>query len=368
VDGQSPSAKHSFQITKVKGGFKMKSQKILFLFISIFIIFFFSGAYAKQQAKPVELKFTSWMPPQLPFDQFIEKKWGKMVEEKSNGSVKIKFYWSGSLVAFKDTYRAVQTGVADIGYWVLGSLQGVHTLNEFTSLPLMGWDSTFTATKVYHEIQKKFPELDAEFQGLTNLFSCAMPPNQIHMINQRVRVPEDIHGMKILAAAGWSDFINTIGAVSVFKGPQDWYMSLQKGLVDGQFQHWPAVDGFKITELFSSHTHAGKGGFGTIMHGFWMNSEVFNKLPPEAQKAFMELKPWAEQEGLKLDDKLIGKGRAAAEKMGHEMIDLTAEEIETWIKATEPVREKWVATMESKGKPGKAIYDEAQRLISIYNK
>jgi hypothetical protein len=50
----------------------------------------------------------------------------------------------------------MQTGVADIGNYVFGMIPGIHPLNEFTALPLMGWDNVFTATRVYHELREKF--------------------------------------------------------------------------------------------------------------------------------------------------------------------------------------------------------------------
>jgi TRAP-type C4-dicarboxylate transport system substrate-binding protein len=348
----------------------MKMQKLVALGIGIFFVFFlafFTVAHAESPAKPIELKVSDWDPAQLPMCKVVEK-WGKMVEEKSGGKVKLTFYWSGSLVAFKDTYRAMETGVTDIGHWVLGTIPGIHILNEFTSLPLLGWDSTFTATKVYHEMQEKFPELNAEFKGLKNLFCMAMPANQIHMTKKIVRVPDDLRGLKIIGAAGWSDFINTMGGVAIFKGPQDYYMSLQKGLVEGAFQHWAVIDGFKLEELFSSHTEAGDAGFGLIMHGFWMNQDVWDKLPPEVQKAFMDSKDWVEQEILKLDNGIVANARAKAEEMGHTMIRLTPQERKVWIKATEPLRQKWIADVEAKGLPGKAVYKEAQRLIKKYSK
>jgi TRAP-type C4-dicarboxylate transport system substrate-binding protein len=348
----------------------MKMQKLVALCAGIFFVFFlvfFTVAHAESPAKPIELKVSSWNPAQLPMCQLVEK-WGKLVEAKSEGRVKLTFYWSGSLVAFKDTYRATQTGVTDIGHWVLGTIPGIHILNEFTSLPLIGWDSTFTATKIYHEMQNKFPELNAEFKGLKNLFCMAMPANQIHMTKKTVRVPDDLRGLKIIGAAGWSDFINTMGAVAIFKGPQDYYMSLQKGLVEGAFQHWAVIDGFKLTELFATHTEAGDAGFGLIMHGFWMNQDVWDKLPPDIQKVFMDCKEWVEQEILTLDNAIVAKARAKAEEMGHTVIRLTPQERKVWVKATEPLRQKWIADVEAKGLPGKAVYKEAQRLIKKYSK
>ena len=328
----------------------------------------FTVTTAKAQTQPIELSVSSWNPAQLPMIQLIEKKWAKTVEENAQGTIKFTFYWAGALVGQKDTYRSILTGVVDIGHWVLGSVPGLHTLNEFSSLPLIGWDSTYTATKVYNEMIDKFPELQAEFKGTQKLFSVSMPPNQIHMHEKSIRLPADMRGMKILAAAGWSDFVNSLGAVAVFKGPPDWYMSLQKGLVEGQFQHFPAVLGFKLEELFTSHTEAGDAGFGIIIHGFWMNEKKWNSLPPVAQKAFTDARPMIEKELLDLDYRLVDMGREAARKMGHEIIILTPEEREQWAKATETVSQKWIEKQEAKGHPGKAIYTEAKRLIKLYNK
>lgn len=347
----------------------MKSKKafgLVFVLSLCFTLMILGTAYAK--TKPIELKVTSWNPAQLPMIQMIEKQWGKMVEEKSGGTVKFTFYWSGSLASQKDTYRAMLTGVADIGHWVLGSIPGIHSLNEFSSLPLIGWKDTFTATKVYNEMVDKFPELQAEWKGLQKLFCMSMPPNQIHMTQKTIRLPEDMQGLKIMTAAGWSGFVSSLGAVPVFKGPPDWYMSLQKGLVEGQFQHFPAVDGFKLEELFTGHTEAGDAGFGIIIHGFWMNRDKWNSLPAVAQQAFMEARPFIEQEILKLDTKLVEKGRAKAKEMGHTIIRLTPEERKVWAKATESLTRKWIAEQEAKGLPGKKIYEEAQRLIEKYNK
>ena len=65
---------------------------------------------------------------------------------------------------------------------------------------------------------------------------------------------------------------------------------------------------------------------------------------------------------------LIEKGRAEAEKMGHTIVKLTPEERELWVQASAPIRDKWIAEHEAKGLPGKAIYEEAKRLISKYSK
>ncbi|MFC1532923.1 TRAP transporter substrate-binding protein DctP [Thermodesulfobacteriota bacterium] len=343
----------------------MKKKKVLALFIGVFLIFSLS-LLTTTSAKPIELKVSSWTPPQLPIAKITEK-WARMVEERSGHTVKLTFYWAGTLASYPDSYRVVQTGVADIGNYVFGIVSGIHTLNEFTSLPMIGWDNLYTATRVYHKMRGKFPQLDAEFKGLKNIYTTAMAPNQFHFTKRTVRVPNDMRGSRIMAGGTWSDFLKSVNAVSVAKGPPDWYLSLQKGLVEGHFTHWPAVDGFKLEELFTSHTEAGDAGFGLAMYGWWMNMKTWNKLPKQAQQAFMDLQPWIEQEDLQLNARLIDQARASAKKMGHSILSLTPTEREIWTKAMVPIHEKWIAEQEAKGLPGKAVYNEAKRLIAQYS-
>ena len=336
--------------------------------LCVLILFSFSTAtFGQSQTKPIELKVTSWTPPQLPIAKLTEE-WGRKVEEQSGGQVKLVFYWAGALASYRDHYRVAQTGVADICNWVFGNIAGLHTLNEFTSLPLIGWDNIYTATKVYHEMRKKFPELDGEFKGLRNIYTTAMAPNQFHFTKKTVKTIEDMRGMRIMGGSSWADFMKSLNAVVVAKGPPDWYMSLQKGLVDGHFTHWPAFDGFKLEELASSHTEAGDAGFGLNMYGWWINEKSWNKLPKEAQKAFIDLQPWVEQEDLKLNTKLIDHARAQAEKMGHPIVKLTPEERERFAQVVLPIHKKWIADQEAKGLPGKAVYEEAKKLIAQYTK
>jgi TRAP-type C4-dicarboxylate transport system substrate-binding protein len=255
-----------------------------------------------------------------------------------------------------------------MGQWVFGLISGLHPLNEFNSLPLLGWDSMGTGTKVYHEMRKKFPQLDAEFKGVKLLWACFMPAYHFHFSKKVVRLPEDVRGLKLLAGGAWTDFANALGFVGIGKGPPDWYMSIQKGLVDGQFVHWPAAQAFKVIELCSSHTLAGEAGFGMQMQAMFMNTEVWNKLPADIHQVFMDLQPWAQNEIIKMDIAEAAKGEAQARKLGHKMIELTPDEIQLWTKATAPARDKWIADMEAKGLPGKAVYDEAKSLIAKYNK
>ena len=116
----------------------MKKQKVVSVFVIIclgFLLSFSTGALTASAAKPIELKVATWNPPP-PFPiSATEVKWAKMVEEKSGGEVTFKFFWAGGLASLRDTYRAVQSGVAEIGFWLPGVLPGLHELNELPCCP-----------------------------------------------------------------------------------------------------------------------------------------------------------------------------------------------------------------------------------------
>ena len=122
-------------------------RRTLFVFIGIltlvFVFPFLTTATAQSKAKPIELKVATWNPPQINLSKTM-RKWADMVEERSGGRVKITFYWAQALAAYLDTYRATQSGIAEMGTWVIGIISGLHPLNEYNSLPLLGYDSMAT--------------------------------------------------------------------------------------------------------------------------------------------------------------------------------------------------------------------------------
>lgn len=342
-----------------------KISAVLTVFLLIILISFpFSVAFAKE--KPIELKVTSFNPPHIPPSKLIQE-WGRVVEEKSGGQVKFTFFFAGSLVNMEDTFRAIQTGLADMGIWMIGGVQGLTPLNEYISLPFLGFKDLPTLYKVFKEMQSTSPELQAEFKGMNLIYAYTMPPHQIHTVNKPVRVPDDIRGMKIMADANITDFVAAVGAIAVTKGPADWYMSIQKGLVEGQIVHFNVVKFFKLEELFNYHTQLGEAGIRSAVIGWWMNSDTLKKLPSDVQKIIMDLQPQFEQRAFKDNLADLNMSIESSRKAGHPIIELTPEELEPWMRIGESVQGQWAEEMESKGKPGKAILAEAKRKIAKFN-
>lgn len=51
---------------------------------------------------------------------------------------------------------------------------------------------------------------------------------------------------------------------------------------------------------------------------------------------------------------------------GNNIVELSAEQVEAWREAAQPVIDNWVAEMDGRGLDGQALLDEARELIARY--
>jgi TRAP-type C4-dicarboxylate transport system substrate-binding protein len=348
--------------------------------LTVLFILFLSGCViwggcsqdvpAPSGEKPIELKVATWGPADLPISK-VNEEWAHMIEEQSGHRVKFTFYWNQSLVKAADTWKAIVTGIADIGYFVIGFGEdpSLHALNGFTGLPFIGWQNMQMATDIYHKIFLEFPELQTEFKGTKLLWSCSMPPNQIHTVNKEVRVPADYKGEKVLTAGTLAEIAANAGATPITTvGPNDWQTSLETGLADSLMVHWSAVSGYGLIPLFKYHTDFGEGGISMGMHGMWANQRVWDELPADIQNIILSNSSWIEEKYISIDDAEIAKAVDEAESLGHTFSHLNDDEIEMWKETAVPVTQEWIEKVEGMGLPARAVYDEVQRLIKDYGK
>jgi TRAP-type C4-dicarboxylate transport system substrate-binding protein len=348
----------------------MKRNITVFLTVLLTGLAVLGGCADKSSSPTIELKVSTWGPPQLPIS-VVNQEWAEMIEERSGGRVKFTFYWDQSLVKASDTWKAIQTGITDIGYFVIGFGDDptLHALNGFTGLPFMGWEDMQMATDIYHEIFPKFPELNAEFKDTKLLWICSMPPNQIHNVNKEVRVPSDYKGSKVLTSGRLAEIAENAGAAPLTSvGPPDWETSLEIGLADSIMVHWSAISGYGLIPLFHYHTDFGDAGISMGMHGMWANERAWNKLPEDIQEIILDHSSWIEDRYISIDEAEIVKAINEAKKLGHTFSTLDEKEIEEWKKTAESVTLAWIEEVEGMGLPAQAVYDEVKRLIADYTK
>jgi TRAP-type C4-dicarboxylate transport system substrate-binding protein len=100
-----------------------------------------------------------------------------------------------------------------------------------------------------------------------------------------------------------------------------------------------------------------------------MNLKTWNSLPADIQKIIEEMSGPALNEKYAASwDNEAQVSRDTLKKGGVENIQLSPEEMKAWNQRLKPVTEAWVAEMESKGLPGKKIFEEALALVHKYSK
>ena len=81
------------------------------------------GMSAGQQGKVIELTYASPVGPDHTFS-VVDRKWMEKIEKETNGRVKIKPFWGGTLVGSRDAVDEMVQGVADIRFYISGVCQG----------------------------------------------------------------------------------------------------------------------------------------------------------------------------------------------------------------------------------------------------
>jgi len=325
-----------------------------------------AGPSEQARAPEIELKYNDWSPPGIYISQLAQEA-AKRIEERTGGRVKVTCYFSETLLKFGDAYKGTAAGTADISQYSLGVTPGVHQLNWVFALPIVGLPDLATTHQIYRELLARYPELQAECEktGTRWLNLRPLPATQIHTTKAKVVTPADLKGKKLITLAGHATgwLVNSLGGAAVEVGPGDWYTSLERGLAEGLVVHWAAVHDFKLTELFKYHTHIGPGGLGMPGQGFIVNLKTWNSLPRDVQEIILEAYNWVHDEAVKYDQDLITKAAKEAQQAGHEVIELTPDQLQEWAQAVQPYIDKWIADTEAKGLPARRVYEGLQELI-----
>ena len=162
--------------------------------------------------------------------------------------------------------------------------------------------------------------------------------------------------------------LETLGAVPVGMPVPQVPEALSRGVIDGTVIPWEVARPLRVHELVDHHTEvSGARGFYTAVFLFAMNKATYDGLPDDL-KAVIDANsglPLAQEIG-RVWDEAEGRGRQAAIDAGNAIASLSADEVELWRVATQPVIDAWVVEMDAAGHDGLSLLAEARTLISGY--
>ena len=324
-----------------------------------------AAAGAVQAQQKTEMKLAYFVGDQHAMSQWLIK-WSEGLEKGSGGRIAVKRFPSAQMGPTPGHYDFARTGQADVSWFLHGGTPGRFPLTEIINLPFMA-GSAEIGTKVINDPQLRAKYLDAEHKGIKVLMLFTHQPGGPHTTKKPIRNLDDFKGLRLrFASPTVRDLVGALGATPVGVPPTEISEQLQKGTIDGAFMDYGGVGiAFKLggivkysTELYAYVTSFGLG----------MNEDYWAKLPPDLKKLVTDSVTGKEKEVGQAWDGLDVPGKKAILDGGGEAIKFSAAELAKVHKIGAEVSEAKVKEYDSKGMPGRAVYDQMRALAEKHSK
>jgi TRAP-type C4-dicarboxylate transport system substrate-binding protein len=338
----------------------MKQQKrLLSLFVAVFVgMILFAGLVS---ARPVELSLSLIIPPIHLRNINVLQPWVKMIEERTQGKVKITPYYAAALAPPPETFNSTVSGVADISEGIAYATPGRFPLTEMVMLPELGLKTSLTCSKALWSVYNKFPKLKEEYGGVKMLWLHVTPAVKLITRKKPVKTLEDLKGLKIrVSGATAVKMGKALGFTPVSMPMGDLYLGLEKGVIDGVALPTEILISRRIGEVtkYVTDIDLGHDTFFVVM-----NLASWNRLSPDTQKVFEELSgEWAVDFTGKAWDRFDKEAEVKVKAKGIEFISLSPEEKARWTERLTPIKDEYAAELDAKGLPGTEVLRDLQKM------
>ncbi len=299
---------------------------------------------ARAEDAPVQLKLSHWVPPSHPLQAAIQD-WADSIKADSHGTITAVIFPAEQLGKAFDHYDIARDGIADAAYVNPGYQPGRFPIIAASDLPFQYKDAK-TGTAALDAWYRAYAA--REMKDVQYCFAFIHDPGTLHA-RRRVVVPEDLRGMKMRPAnATIGNLVTLLGGTNVQASAPGARDLLDRGVADGIFFPWGSLVLFGIDKTVHYHIDAQL----YVTSFVWvLNKARYAALAP-TQKAVIDAHcttewavrfaaPWADFEA-------AGRAKVKAEP-GHELIELTPEQLAAWKRAAEPLHARWAADVRRTG-------------------
>ena len=318
------------------------------------------------QAQVMELRYASPYAPTHPYS-LADQAWIAKVEKETNGKVKIKPYWNGTLISSRESMTEVSKGVADIAFVTpIYEKSGVDLTKAI--LDFFADSDPKVNAKIYWELYAKFPEIRKEYDRVKILAVNVGIPMYLMTNKKAVKSLDDLKGMRIRVTGDtMMRTFKALGAEPVGMPVVEMLESLQKGIIQVVIFAHGDYKSLKLAEAVKFETENFVQDRGIYVSRA-MNKEVWAKLPADVQKVFDANRDWYGETIYNESKKPEEEGKAMAVKAGTQFVKMDAAGIKKYSDTFDAENVKEAAALDAKGYPGTKIYQEARRLVKQYNK
>ncbi|SKC84418.1 C4-dicarboxylate TRAP transporter substrate-binding protein [Maledivibacter halophilus] len=288
-------------------------------------------AEKSEETKPVVIQIGYGNNPGEPID-LAANEWKKLIEERSNGSMKVELFPSAQLGSKNDLIDQMLAGdsvitladgafYADRGVKDFGIVFGPYLFDT--------WEECWTLTESdwYKEQSAKLEE-----KGLKLLASNWMYGDRHTLTTKPVKTVEDLKGMKIRVPNNTIQIkgFEVLGATPTPMAFGEVYTALQQGTIDGLENPLTVLYNGKFHEvakylILDAHVK----NFTTWIAG----TDFFNSLTPEQQQILTETGKEAGIYNNEIQEELNDEALEKLKAEGVQVIDINKEEFKEKAKA-----------------------------------
>jgi TRAP-type C4-dicarboxylate transport system substrate-binding protein len=318
------------------------------------------GSASSGTEKVYELDFNTQTPATHAYNKEAIEPWAKLVEEKTNGQVKINVYASGALGGNPTAYKDLQAGVYDIGYITSGQVKDTDLYPlSIADLPF-AFDDNNTLTNVMSKFKDKFLEDSFSNDVVYGTFA-ATDAYQI-VSNKPVKTVDDLKGMRLRITGEDSIELGKIwGVTPLTTELTEMYQAFDTGTLDGTAYTGVGSVGMKLFEVAPYYTQLNMSNYQLV---YVINAKSFNQLPEDVQKLFEEeLFPELSELINLAYDNSEEEALKTYEAEGGTIITPSEEEMKEFMEPVEEVWNNWIKKANDKGFPGDEMMDFFKKVI-----
>lgn len=225
----------------------------------------------------VVLQFSTHIGPTTPDGQALEEAFAQ-VEERSDGSIIVEPFWSGSLVAGDDALSALREGRADMAHISPFYFPSDLPLSELLSVPFAGTDprASSTALDTLFDENEAFAE---EYQAQKARPLAFVVPRAAALITTAGPVEnlEALRGRSIRAASYTGTAFDEAGVNVAPLALPEVYESIDRGLIEGATSlTFDNIPSFSLHEVAPYVADTGVGPY--IAQSVSINEDVWDDL------------------------------------------------------------------------------------------
>lgn len=273
--------------------------------------------------------------------------WAENIKKETQDRVIIEFYNPNTLCPEGEIYDSVKNGLVSIGSQNVTRVRGKFPLSRIMDLPFIHTSSESGSVSKWR-LYEAFPEIQKEFSDTHVLTFWSSALDQVHSAKKPFDSLENLKGAQISGmGGGHMELLKALGASGVQISPNELYLALQRGQVDGVVCPLAYMRSTKVYEAAKTSyiVNMNSNGFYLVM-----TKSIWDSLPQDIQRVFTSLSGEKLSRELgQITDKGVLDDVEFMTAQGHTLVRVNNEERNRWGERAQVVINDWLKECQDKG-------------------